>query len=961
MKRKFSIFTLLLIATFLTASTVAIFYSETSKKYYPAGTYDTILKGLTDALDFGKIEYTFVDISHGKVPEDVKVLIDPSNAALTDSEVNFVKDFLIRGGKVLCAYESGLRFPNGQLRNNFAYGEFLGIKFKNWDSGKYYYITPTEEGKNIFEFKKITKFPRGFTFTFELTELARPLAYWTNEKGEKLNLQFPIAIVMSDSGVYFGENIYLHTGISEEIKMLLVNTVNKLAGMPPAKIDLAKLEKENVLSKLESLQNKLTIEGKVLGKERMKELSESLKKLKDKVLYSTDLNEIREFSKEIDLIILELYPQYSIQTRAVWIDYQTLKAVKSPEGLRKLINELADIGFNMIIPETIYKGRTISSKSSYFPQDEPFNSWNEDPLDIMIEESKKLGLEVHAWCWVFAISSGGEQTDFTRKNADWLEKDKYGNVFTINKTAWLSHSNPEVREYLLNALLEIIEKYEIDGLNLDYIRYDSDEMGFDNYTVEDFKRKTGIDPYKIEKYSKEEVLWHIYREELVNTFVEEFYNRSKNVRPELLVSADVFPSLSGARKVKKQNWEIWLKNGYVDILIPMNYRSTLEDLKILLDSQSQYKDSVYFYPGIQLINLPNGTKDLMNQLTLCLDYFDYGVVAFSSIYLDKYDKDYLKVLFRNKAICSHTNIKSILEKMNDDFENYLTVSKNLGLSESEYKDIYNFWKDISSSTDIVKLFDGLSELFFYISDNVYEPVPAMYLTDKVSRMIDIIRPRIYKVILTERYTSEKPEDMIVIENVVPLPKNVISFGKAKVDGVLDEWEKIQKMEPFRKYDTGDEYDPKTYVKVMHDEENLYILFECEEPLMEQTKKASGLRDTRTYLGDSVEIFILADESQKVYYHFVVGIDGTIYDEVGFDSKWNGDIDARTVLDSNKWYAEIRINLVNLGIRPTENLSVKMNFNRNRWRGEKPQYSGWSVTYGSYHTIERFGIITFGGL
>ncbi len=512
----------------------------------------------------------------------------------------------------------------------------------------------------------------------------------------------------------------------------------------------------------------------------------------------------------------------------------------------------------------------------------------------------------------------------------------------------------------MSALLEIVEKYDIDGLNLDYIRYDADEMGYDEYTVEDFKRKTGIDPYKIEKYSNEEVLWHMYREELVNSFVEEVYKKSKEIRQELTVSADVFPSLSGARRIKKQNWEIWLMNGYVDVLIPMNYRSTLEDLKILLDSQSQYKDKAYFYPGIQLINLPNGTKDLINQLTSCLDYFDYGVIAFSSLYLDKYDKEYIRSLFSNKAICAHAKFESILEKMNEDFSKTLKISKNIGLSDTEFQEISNFWSNILSCTDFIELFDKLSELFFYISDNVYEPTAAMYLTDQISRMMDLIRPRIYKASLTERFIPERPEDMIVIENIVPLPKGVVRYGKAKIDGEVSEWDNVERIGPFRKYDTGEEYESKTYVKVTYDDQNLYILFECEEPSMDQTKKVSGVRDTRTYLGDSVEVFILVDEPQRLYYHFVVGIDETIYDEVGFDSKWNGDIDARTFLTSNKWYVEMRINLVDLGITPKENLPVKVNFNRNRWRGEKPQYSGWSVTYGSYHTIERFGTIVFGG-
>jgi len=129
--------------------------------------------------------------------------------------------------------------------------------------------------------------------------------------------------------------------------------------------------------------------------------------------------------------------------------------------------------------------------------------------------------------------------------------------------------------------------------------------------------------------------------------------------------------------------------------------------------------------------------------------------------------------------------------------------------------------------------------------------------------------------------------------------------------------------------------------------------------MNDVKKVSGPRDTRTYLGDSVEVFILKNERDREYYHFVIGIDGTIYDEKGLDSKWNGDIEAITTLSDNLWCAEIRINLRTIGLEPVKGGILKANFTRNRWRAGKPQYSCWSVTYGSYHTIERFGTLIFG--
>jgi hypothetical protein len=248
---------------------------------------------------------------------------------------------------------------------------------------------------------------------------------------------------------------------------------------------------------------------------------------------------------------------------------------------------------------------------------------------------------------------------------------------------------------------------------------------------------------------------------------------------------------------------------------------------------------------------------------------------------------------------------------------------------------------------------------FFISDEVSHPKSSILLTDTISWMANILRPKIYKLTAKKDFVPEKPSEMIIVENIKPLPKAVIPRNKAIIDGKIEEWKNIPKLSNFLKYDNGELFEPETYVKVMYDDFNLYVLFMCNEPELNDVKVFSGPRDTRTYLGDSVEVFILKDEESKEYYHFVIGIDGTIYDEKGYDSRWNGDVEAKVTKDNDAWYVETRISLKEMGITPEKDTTLKVNFNRNRWKVNKPQYSGWSVTYGSYHTIERFGIIVFG--
>ncbi|MGQ9856078.1 MAG: family 10 glycosylhydrolase [Fervidobacterium sp.] len=944
-----------LVSIIFSVPKVGIFYSQTSEKYYGQSTYKTVLNGLFNALEKFNIEYEIVN-SFQPIPEHIEVLVDPSNASLTDDELKIVENFIRRGGKIFAAYESSLRYPDGKLRPNYAYGMYLGIKFSAWKSGGYNYLKLTDTGKDIIKISEYLKMPRGFTFVFETVD-ATPLAFWTKDTAGTLsNEQYPYALVLGPAGIFCGENIYLHTSVSDEHKLLIINAINHLLSTKGDQFDFSSLERKKLLDSLKELRAKIA----TLGKEYEEQKALTVK-LEERVQNSKSLKELEEIKKEIYIIELQLKNSTSIQTRGIWLDKTAISKIGSPEKLREVIKHLYEMGFNVVFPEVVFRGYTISSKSSYYKQYKDFESWTEDPLDVIIEEAHKYGMEVHAWTWVFAISSGGEPSPVMQEHPNWIEKDKYGNIFKEeHKIAWLSHSNPNAREFLLNGLTEFIKLYDLDGINLDYIRYAGDEMGYDDYTVSQFYSETGIDPYKIEKFSPQEGLWQLWRENLVNTFVKEFYEKAKQIRDDIIISADVYPSINGARTLKKQNWEAWLYGGYIDFIVPMNYRSSLSDLAILLDQQLVYKEMTYIVPGLQMINV-SSSQDVVDQILLTNEKFGYGSVIFSLSYIDKTDEQYFsRGIYRNRAVPVHAKLSEIIRNFDSELVATLNKCKEIGLEEASYNEILEKWNQVITehAGNVVELFDAVTTLFFEISDSDYEPMSTIIILDKLSFFIDILRPRVFKEANAGRYTPNLPADMIIIEQVKPLSKISAPKTEIDIDGQLEDWKDIEFSETFSKYDTGEEASPKTSVKVAYNDDYLYVLFFCEERDMEGVKISSGPRDTRTYLGDSVEVFVLVDEANREYYHYVIGIDGTVYDEKGYDSKWNGDIVAKTVRDKDYWIAEIRINLKEIGITPSQGQVIRANFTRNRWRGDKPQYTAWSVPYGSFHTIERFGYVAF---
>jgi len=951
--RKKLFFTLILIFIYIISfSKVGIFYSDTSKNFYTEQVYNAILDGLYEALEFGKIDYTVLKIQElsNEIPHDIDVLILPSNAALKEEEVEMIEKYILRGGKIFGAYEDGLRYSNGKLRPDYSFGSYLGIKYKCWAKGDFNYIKLSEKGKKIFgrDLPDYIKMPRGFTFVFKICD-AECLGLWTkDEKGTlSTDSEDACAIALGNSGIFFGENIYLLASNSDIFKKMIINAIRYLEGLGPVKIDFVKIKTEKLMSYLKKIERNLKESKDRLALETYNELFGELQKA---------FSEISQNNLDINL------ESKYVQTRAIWLDHGAIAKTGSPENLREIIRYLANIGFNMLIPEVIYKGTTISSKLSGYDQAEEFSNWKEDPLDVIIDEAHKLGIEVHAWIWVFAIAHGNVESPLMKKHPEWLEKDKYGNIFTSNMTAWLSHANDDARNFVKKQILELIDEYELDGINLDYIRYDGDQMGFDKIAVEKFEKEFNISPFDIEPFTEEEVKWQLWREELVTSFVREIYQAIKSKNPKILISADVFPRLSGARMNKKQNWENWAKNHFVDILIPMNYTSSIEDLEIVLDTQKRYKSYVYLYPGIQMISLKN-TEDLMKQISTVLSNEFPGIVLFSLAYINKFNYDRLKVgYFRNKAVTPHSDLTSVFENFSREFVE--TISKFREgdcITQQEEQEFLKRWNEIKKNlnkSDINDLFYKLIKLKREIPNVIKNQIVAIKFVDKIYELIDILRPKLYAKSRVGKplIIADKPKEMIVIKNPVRIPKMNVKFTEhpIKIDGEMEDiWQKVNWSSKFVTYDTGEEYKYSTRVKVLYDEKNLYVLFDCYEPDMKNVQIKSGKRDTRVYLGDSVEIFIWPNELKKEYFHFVVSLDGTIYDEINFDSRWNGRVKVATKKLKDRWLAEIGIDISNL----VSTKEFRANFNRNRWRGKSAEYSGWSCTYGSFHNIQRFGYLT----
>lgn len=192
-----------------------------------------------------------------------------------------------------------------------------------------------------------------------------------------------------------------------------------------------------------------------------------------------------------------------------------------------------------------------------------FPAW--DPLRETRIATKEAGIALDGILCVLpegANAPGG----ILIAHPEWAMTDGKG-----NKVGWLDPSVPEIREYRLKDIEELMRKYDLDGILLDYCRL---SLGPSDRGAEIYMKETGVDPRKAALGSNEYIAWYIWTGKHLTDFVREIRETVKKVNPHAKVSAYV----QGVRhegplayREYHQKFTDWLKYGYIDAIYPTGY------------------------------------------------------------------------------------------------------------------------------------------------------------------------------------------------------------------------------------------------------------------------------------------------------------------------------------------------------------------------------------------------------
>jgi len=327
--------------------------------------------------------------------------------------------------------------------------------------------------------------------------------------------------------------------------------------------------------------------------------------------------------------------------------------ITSRDKINKVVDFAVKNGFTDIFVQVRGRGDAYY-KSNIVLFTPAVNDKKFDPLKYILSKAHPKGLKVHAWVNVFLLWSSDRKPKNKRHllnlHPEWCSIDANGvkdvnrtnKDFVANKTEgiYLSPLVPEVRAYLISVFKELVENYNIDGLHFDYIRYPKSTYDFNSYGRRTYKEKTGIDPILLsisdksffsgwEKHKLEYLIdgWNNFRCDAISELVQQVKDVIVATRKPIVFSAAVKPDPIEAKNSFYQDWVTWIKNGWIDFAIPMNYTRDTEQFE---DISKEIKKSVpqdRIWMGIAVYN--QNRYNAMTKTVLALSDGYSNVVFFS--------------------------------------------------------------------------------------------------------------------------------------------------------------------------------------------------------------------------------------------------------------------------------------------------------------------------------------------
>ena len=296
----------------------------------------------------------------------------------------------------------------------------------------------------------------------------------------------------------------------------------------------------------------------------------------------------------------------STPTKGIWLTNVVSDAMFSRKNIEEAVSLCSQYGFNTIYVVVWNRGYTLYPSALMEQQfGIPIDPKHQgrDPLQETIEAARRHDMKVMAW-FEFGFSSSYQEEDgghILRKYPHWAARDSLNQIVSKNGFQWMNAFDPEVQDFLLSLLKEVVETYDLDGIQGDdRLPALPSSAGYDSLTISSYQseHQVNLPPKNIFDPN-----WVNWRANQLNQFMKKMYHELKAINPNLIISSapSIYP---WSKEQYLQDWPSWINNGWVDEVCPQIYRRDFQKYQLELEKiLTEQVDSIHhskIFPGILL-------------------------------------------------------------------------------------------------------------------------------------------------------------------------------------------------------------------------------------------------------------------------------------------------------------------------------------------------------------------------
>jgi uncharacterized lipoprotein YddW (UPF0748 family) len=344
------------------------------------------------------------------------------------------------------------------------------------------------------------------------------------------------------------------------------------------------------------------------------------------------------------------------EVRGVWI---VRTALATPASADAAVDDAAAAGLNTLFVQVRGRGDALH-RSALAPRSEVLRGQplEYDPLARVIARARTRGMAVHAWVNVLLAAGFGVPLPpghVVAAHPEWLMVPRgaaraalsapAGSLAGLIEAArdadvegfYLSPSSPSAVAHLEAVVHELVARYPVDGLHLDFIRYPGRDYDYSRAALSAFRAGRGRGSL-LDGPEQEPDRFARHRAGAVSALVDRLSARARRARPGIVVSAAVVPE-DTAMRAKGQDWMRWLATGALDAAVPMAYTP---DTELFAEQIAGLRGRAggALWAGIGAYRLDAG--GVVEKVRAARAAGASGVVLFSSDSLDATGRDLLR-------------------------------------------------------------------------------------------------------------------------------------------------------------------------------------------------------------------------------------------------------------------------------------------------------------------------------